>query len=86
MVVVPLKKMFPRGNIRNAVTRIQEKNDMVLVDWLVVASLLVSLFAVVSAIAVARRLKETQEIVDVLFLWVQLEIMLKHMQEGSDGH
>lgn len=59
---------------------------MVLVDWLVVASLLVSLFAVVSAIAVARRLKETQEIVDVLFLWVQLEIMLKHMQEGSDGH
>jgi len=59
---------------------------MVLVDWLVVASLLVSLFAVVSAIAVARRLKETQEIVDVLFLWVQLEIMLKHMQEGSDEH
>jgi len=59
---------------------------MVLVDWLVVASLLVSLFAVVSAIAVARMLKETQEIVDVLFLWVQLEIMLKHMQEGSDEH
>ena len=59
---------------------------MVLVDWLVVASLLVSLFAVVSVIAVARRLKETQEIVDVLFLWVQLEIMLKHMQEGSDEH
>ena len=57
---------------------------MVLVDWLVVASLLVSLFAVVSAIAVARRLKETQEIVDVLFLWVQLEIMLKHMQEEPE--
>ena len=61
---------------------------MVLIDWLVVASLLVSLFAVVSAIAVARRLKETQEIVDVLFLWVQLEIMLKHMQEEPEdrGH
>lgn len=59
---------------------------MVLVDWLVVASLLVSLFAVVSAIALSRKLNETQEIVDVLFLWVQLEIMLKHMQEGSDGH
>lgn len=59
---------------------------MVLVDWLVVASLLVSLFAVVSAIALSRKLNETQEIVDVLFLWVQLEIMLKHMQEGSDEH
>ncbi len=61
---------------------------MVLVDWLVVAALLVSLFAVVSAIAVTRRLKETQEIVDVLFLWVQLEIMLKHMQEEPEdrGH
>ena len=58
---------------------------MVLVNWLVVASLLVSLFAVVSAIAVARRLKETQEIVDVLFLWVQLEIMIKHMQGESEG-
>lgn len=41
---------------------------MVLVDWLVVASLLVSLFAVVSAIALSRKLNETQEIVDVLFL------------------
>ena len=61
-------------------------NDLVLVDWLVVASLLVSLFAVVSAIALSRKLNETQEIVDVLFLWVQLEIMLKHMQEGSDEH
>ena len=61
---------------------------MVLVDWLVVASLLVSLFAVVSAIAIARRLKETQEIVDVLFLWVQLEIMLKHMKDEPEdrGH
>jgi len=57
---------------------------MVLVDWLVVASLLVSLFAVVSAIALSRKLNETQEIVDVLFLWVQLEIMLKHMQEEPE--
>lgn len=59
---------------------------MVLVDWLVAASLLVSLFAVVSAIALSRKLNETREIVDVLFLWVQLEIMLKHMQGGSDEH
>ena len=61
---------------------------MVLVDWLVVASLLVSLFAVVSVIAVARRLKETQEIVDVLFLWVQIETMLKHMKDKPEdrGH
>jgi len=41
---------------------------------------------VVSAIALSRKLNETQGIVDVLFLWVQLEIMLKHMQEGSDEH
>ena len=57
---------------------------MVLADWLLVASLGVSLFAVGSAIAVARSLRETQAIVDILMFRAQLEIMIKQAQEEQE--
>mgnify|MGYP001550521889 CR=1 FL=1 len=58
---------------------------MVLADWLLVASLGVSLFAVGSAIAVARSLRETQAIVDILMFRAQLEIMIKQAQEEEEN-
>jgi len=53
-------------------------------DWLVVASLGVSLFAVLSAIGLARKLNETEAMVDLLMFKAQLEVRLKQMQEEEE--
>jgi len=58
---------------------------MGIADWLVVASLGVSLFAVLSAIGLARKLNETQTMVDLLVFKAQLDVRIRQLQEEEQS-